>query len=209
MRSGHCRRVVFAGRRRAVAPVRQQPRRSLSVTGSTLAWAQRAVSPSSESFAARGLVGELVSSASRRGLCQLPVGAHPCQPTWWGNGWVCGVIGQSTVGGSQPGRTQGGGTRGYIRWMADAIWIPGAPSMAGRGRAFGRDRRCGRPDHLVRRRRFRGWRRLLAHGRQGVRLNIGSAIMTGLEIRWPRGSGLADRLPSSQPAGGWAVGYGM
>ena len=44
--SGHRRRVVFAGRRRAVAPVLQQPRRLLSVTGSTLAWAQRAAASS-------------------------------------------------------------------------------------------------------------------------------------------------------------------
>ena len=44
--SGHRRRVVFAGRRRAVAPVLQQPRRLLSVTGSTLAWAQRAATSS-------------------------------------------------------------------------------------------------------------------------------------------------------------------
>jgi hypothetical protein len=40
-------------------------------------------------------------------------------------------------------------------------------------------------------------------------LYMGSAIMTGLEIHWPRVSGLADRLPSLQPARGWAVGYGM
>jgi hypothetical protein len=33
-------------RRRAVAPVLQQPRRLLSVTGSTLAWAQRAAASS-------------------------------------------------------------------------------------------------------------------------------------------------------------------
>jgi hypothetical protein len=83
-----------AARCRAVAPVLQQPRRLLSVTGSTLAWAQRAVSSSSApgvSLLAAGLVGELVSSAGRARLvagCQLaPTRARPDRA---GHGWVCG-----------------------------------------------------------------------------------------------------------------------
>jgi len=89
----------------------------------------------------------------------------PGRPGWPG-GQRLGlrVIGQSTVSGSQPGEHRGGGTRGYIRWMADAIWILGAPSMDGRGNAPDRDRRCDRPDRLVCRRRFRRWRLLAISG---------------------------------------------
>jgi hypothetical protein len=162
---GHRRRVVFAGRRRAVAPVLQQPRRLLSVTGSTLAWAQRAAASSAAapgvSLLAARLMDELVSA--RGAACgRLPVGACPGQA---GGRATVGlrVTGQSTIGSSQTAESAGGGTRGYIPWMADAIWILGPPSLGGLGRACGRGRRCDRPDRLVRRRRFRRWR-LLAHG---------------------------------------------
>jgi hypothetical protein len=87
------------------------------------------------------------------------------------------VTGQSTIGSSQTAGSAGGGTRGYIRWMADAIWILGPRSLGGPGRACGRGRRCDRPDCLVRRRRFRRWR-LLAHSLLG-----GRRLQTG-QIGW-------------------------
>src|ERR1043166_7970042 len=132
---GHRRRVVFAGRRRAVAPVLQQPRRLLSVTGSTLAWAQRAAASSAAapgvSLLAARLMDELVSA--RGAACgRLPVGACPGQA---GGRATVGlrVTGQSTIGSSQTAESAGGGTRGYIPWMADAIWILGPPSLGGLG----------------------------------------------------------------------------
>ena len=90
-----------ATRCRAVAPVRQRPRRSLSVTGSTLAWAQRAVLPSSASgvsLLAVGLVGELVSSASRRGFWPAARWRMPGPGRPGGQRLGLQGIGQSTVG---------------------------------------------------------------------------------------------------------------
>jgi len=91
--SGHRRRVVFAGRRRAVAPVLQQPRRLLSVTGSTLAWAQRAAASSGAapgvSLLAARLMGELVSARGAAGG-RLPVGACPGRAGRASHGWVGG-----------------------------------------------------------------------------------------------------------------------
>jgi hypothetical protein len=95
------------------------------------------------------------------------------------------------------GRTQGGGTRVYIRWTADAIWILGPPSMGGRGRASGRDRRCDSSDHLVRRRRFRRWR-LLAHGGCGARRLLIDRNLDSAGGRECTGTDTWDRVQSAK-----------
>jgi hypothetical protein len=135
---GHRRRVVFAGRRRAVAPVLQQPRRLLSVTGSTLAWAQRAAASSAAapgvSLLAARLMDELVSG--RGAACgRLPVGACPGQA---GGRATVGlrVTGQSTIGSSQTAESAGVehvatsrgwrtrfGSWGRRRWVVLAVLV--------------------------------------------------------------------------------------
>jgi hypothetical protein len=135
---GHRRRVVFAGRRRAVAPVLRQPRRLLSVTGSTLAWAQRAAASSAAapgvSLLAARLMDELVSG--RGAACgRLPVGACPGQA---GGRATVGlrVTGSQPLAARKPPRAQGVehvatsrgwrtrfGSGGRRRWVVLAVLV--------------------------------------------------------------------------------------
>ncbi len=74
-----------------------------------------------------------MSGRPEQPVTNLAVGPPREQPSnlCWaglaGNGWACTESGSQPLVARKPGRRQGGGTRGYIRWTADAIWIPGPP----------------------------------------------------------------------------------
>ena|SRR6266496_4059782 len=144
-----------------------------------------------------------MSGRPEQPVTNLAVGPPREQPSnlCWaglaGNGWACTESGSQPLVARKPGRRQGGGTRGYIRWTADAIWIPGPPPLGDLGRASGRGRRCGRPDHLVRRRRFRRWWHLLAHGRRGVRRLLTGPNLDSAGGRGESAVGYQPRSPAS------------
>jgi hypothetical protein len=168
--SGHGRRAVCADRCRAWrtmpldAALWRLYDNSLAAVCPSPAlrwpWAQRAVAWPGAAPEVSLPAARPASSASRRGFWpaaswRIPGPGRPGEPR-------LGLreAGSESLVARKPGRAQGGGTRGYIRWMADAIWIPGPPSLGGCGRACDRGCRCDRPDRPVRRRRFRRWRLL-------------------------------------------------